>query len=101
MLNSALGFLGQFAVFYPYFVARDWLAKLGVVSYGIPFRDGYAPALILGLALIAVFAAIMAAVNFVVLRYASVSRRLYWYSAFLVALASSVVQLYWHMGIVY
>lgn len=100
-LNSAFGFLGQFALFYPYFVARDWLAKLSVGSPGMPFQDGYLGALLIGLVLAVVCAATMAALNLAVLRYASVSRRLYWLCAVLVALVSSVVQLLWNMGSLY
>ncbi|WP_043637177.1 hypothetical protein [Nonomuraea candida] len=98
LLNSVFGVLGQFALFYPYFVARDWLAQLGFGSPGIPFQDGYLGALLIGLVLVVVCTLAMAAVNFVVLRSASVSRRLYWLGAVLVALASSIFQLLWNMG---
>ncbi|GAA2212968.1 hypothetical protein GCM10009850_084300 [Nonomuraea monospora] len=93
VLNSLLGFLGQFALFYPYYVARDWLAGLGVAAPGIPFRDGYLGALLIGLVLVAGWVAVMGAVNLAVLRRASVKRRPYWLWAVLVALASSVVHL--------
>ncbi|WP_283134710.1 hypothetical protein [Rhizohabitans arisaemae] len=95
-LNSTLGFLGQLALFYPYFVARDWLAGLGIAPWGIPFRDGYSGALLIGIPLVVVFAAITAALNFAVLRFSPPSRRLYWSSAVLVALVSSAVQLLWN-----
>ena len=96
VLNSALGFLGQGALFYPYFVTRDWPWELGVGSPGIPFCDGYSGAPLIGLPLAVAFAAIMTALNFAVLRHSSVSRRLYRSSAVLVALASSAVQLLWN-----
>ncbi|UBU12573.1 hypothetical protein [Nonomuraea gerenzanensis] len=98
LLNAVLGFLGQFALFYPYFVARDWLARLGFGSPGIPFQDGYLGALSIGLVLVVVFILAMAAVNIVVLRSAPVSRRPYWLCAVLVALASSIFQLLWNVG---
>ncbi|GII76144.1 hypothetical protein Sru01_11260 [Sphaerisporangium rufum] len=98
VLNSALGFLGQFAFFYFYYVARDVLANLGIGSWGIPFRDGYLGALVLGFAALTVYAAIMAAANLVVVRFSSVSRRPYWGFAVIVSSASSAVQLLWNMG---
>jgi len=98
VLNSMLGFLGQFAIFYPYFVVRDWLAGLGIGVAGIPFRDGYAAALLIGAALVAGYSVMMVAVNVAVLRRASVSQRLYWSFAVSVALVSSVVQLLWNTG---
>jgi hypothetical protein len=100
-LNTTVGFLGQFALFYPYFVARDWLAGLGFGSPGIPFRDGYLGALLIGLALVVAFATITAASNFAVVRRSSVSRLPYWSSAASVALLSSVVQLLLNMGSLY
>lgn len=100
-LNTAVGFLGQFALFYPYFVARDWLAGLGVGSPGIPFRDGYLGALLIGLVLVVAFAAIISASNFAVIRRSSVSRPPYWPFAVFVALLSSVVQLLLNVGSLY
>ncbi len=95
-LNTALGFLGQFALFYPYYVARDWAAGLGIGSPGIPFRDGYGGALLIGIPLVAAWAALSALANGVVLRRASVSRRPYWIFAMAVALLSAIVQLRWN-----
>ncbi|SDI45578.1 hypothetical protein SAMN05421505_15321 [Sinosporangium album] len=98
LLNFALGLPGQFALFYPYFVVRNWLAQLGVGTPGIPFHDGYLGALLIGLALTAAWGVITAGINLAVLRYSRASRRLYWPSAVLVALSSSSLLLLWNMG---
>lgn len=96
-VNAALGVPGQFALFYPYVVARDVLARLGVGSPGIPFRDGYAGALMIGIPLLAVWAGMLVAVNVVILRRTPVSRRSYWFLAVLVASASATAQLVYHL----
>ncbi len=75
-------------------MVRDLLLpELGAGSPDIPFRDGYSGALVIGGALVFVWVVAVAAVNFAVLRWSSVSRRLYWSFMVLVALVSAVVQL--------